>query len=276
MDFKIVSDSSSDIITLGDISYSSVPLKIITDTKEYVDDSRLDVGSMITDLQSYKGTSRSSCPNIDEWKSAFGEHDGIICVTMTSALSGSNNAANLALNDHLSSNPQKRGFVLDTLSTGPENALIIEKLKELVSSNIDIDKIKERIMEYKSKTHLIFSLDSLTNLANNGRVSHAVAKLSGILGIRIVGKASSEGTLEITNKSRGAKKALSDIFENMIKSGYNGGNVRIHHCRNLKAADELAQRIKAQFMEAAIKIQETRGLCSFYAESGGLLIGFEG
>ena len=276
MSYKIVSDSSADLLNSEDTAFSSVPLKIITDSKEYIDDASLDVNGMIEDLKKYKGESKSSCPNIDDWSSSFDDYDNIICVTITSGLSGSNNTANLALNEHLEAHPEKHGFVIDTLSTGPENALIIEKLQELISSKLDIDEIKAKINEYKNKTHLIFSLDSLRNLANNGRVNPAVAKIAGVLGIRIIGKASNEGTLEITNKVRGYEKSLSQIFKNLKESGYTGGKLRIHHCQNLKAAQALCETVKHEFKNAIIIIQETRALCSFYAESGGLLVGFEG
>lgn len=276
MNYKIISDSSSDLLQLQDCAFESVPLKIITDENEYVDDASLNVDGMITDLQKYKGQSKSSCPNAEDWKNAFGENDGVFCVTITSGLSGSYNTANLALNEHLSKNPDKQGYVIDSLSAGPEVTMIVEKLQELISSNMDFKKIKEKILEYKNKTHLIFSLDSLRNLANNGRVSFAVAKVAGLLGIRVIGKASNEGTLEITDKARGSVKAIADIVKNMLKNGYEGGKVRIHHCRNLNMANNLMEKIKEKFPKAAVIIQETRGLCSFYAESGGLLIGFEG
>ncbi len=276
MNYKIISDSSSDLLTLDGIPYCSVPLKIHTSEKEYVDDASLDVNGMIADLQKYKGISKSSCPNVGEWKDSFEDYDNIFCVTITSNLSGSYNAASMAVSQHLEEHPEKNGFVIDSLSTGPENVLIIEKLKELINSGLHFDDIKEKIMKYKQNTHLIFCLDSLRNLANNGRVSHAVAKIAGILGIRIVGKASNEGTLEITDKARGADKALAAILRNMIDTGFTGGVVRIHHCQNLASAETLGQMIREKFQNAVIRIQETRALCSFYAESGGLLIGYEG
>lgn len=276
MSYTIISDSSSDLLSLPGMAYANVPLKIITDQKEYVDDGSLDVDGMIADLRSYKGTSKSSCPNIDDWSAAFGDHDHIICITITSGLSGSNNTANLALKEHLDTHPEKQGMVIDSLSTGPENALIIEKLQEMITAKFSFEDIKQKIKEYQAKTHLIFSLDSLRNLANNGRVSMAVAKVAGILGIRVVGKASDEGTLEITSKVRGRDKALAEILGNMLKTGYAGGKVRIHHCQNQAAAQTLVDMIKQKFKDAAIKVQETRGLCSFYAESGGLLVGYEG
>ncbi len=277
MRYKIITDSSSDMLTFStDLSYASVPLKIITDNKEYVDDLDLDVSGMISDLQKYKGTSKSSCPNIGDWKAAFEDYECVFCVTITSGLSGSYNSAALALEEYLSEHPDRKGAVLDSLSTGPENALIIEKLTELIAEGLPFEKIEKQVREYMKTTHLVFCLDSLRNLANNGRVNKAVAKVVGLLGIRIIGKASNEGTLEITNKVRGAEKALAEVYENIKKLGYKGGRIRIHHCQNEPAAKALSDMIKKDFNDSQVVIGKTGALCSFYAESGGLLVGFEG
>lgn len=276
MNFKIISDSSSDILTLDKIPFSSVLLKIITNDKEYTDNTELCVDDMISDLQKYKGISKSSCPNTEEWAQAFENHENIFCVTITSNLSGSYNSARLALDEYLEAHPDRNGFVIDTLSVGPESVLIIEKLCELIESGLSFEEIKEKIIEYKKRTHLIFCLESLRNLANNGRVNGAVAKVTELLGIRIVGKASLDGILEITDKVRGAAKAYSAIIKNMQKEGFSGGTVHIHHCKNSQAATFIKEEIKKLFPRAVTVIRETRALCSFYAESGGLLIGFEG
>ena len=275
MNTKIISDSSSDLLQLEGTDYGTVPLKIITDEKEYVDDIQLNVAGMIADLRQYKGKSQSSCPNVAEWKQAFGEADCVFCVAITSGLSGSCNAANMALAEWLQEFPEKKGYVIDTLSAGPEVALIIEHLRDLISQELPFEEIVAEIEAYKQKTHLLFTLSSLRNLANNGRVNSAVAKISGILGIRVVGKASDAGTLEVIGKAKGGKKALLDVFNNMLKSGYLGGRVRIHQCENEEAAENLKNMIITHFPDASIEVCKTRGLCSFYAESGGLLIGYE-
>ena len=61
----------------------------------------------------------------------------------------------------------------------------------------------------------------------------------------------------------------------MQKSGYKGGKVRIHHCLNEDNAKKLKERILTKFNNAEIVIEKTRALCSFYAEEGGLLVGYE-
>ncbi len=277
MKYIIVTDSSSDMLTAqAPCEYKSVPLKIITDEKEYVDDTSLNVDEMIDDLKKYKGTSKSSCPNIEDWKAAFDGYDHIFCVTITSGLSGSYNSAAMAVSEYLAEHSECKATVFDSLSTGPENALIIEKLMELIEKELSFEEIEKKVRSYMKRTHLIFCLDSLRNLANNGRVNKAVAKVVGLLGIRIIGKASSEGTLEITDKVRGAEKAHNEVFKNMLKTGFDGGKVRIHHCQNFNAAQTVYDLIKKAFPKAAVLIQSTGALCSFYAEAGGLLVGFEG
>ena len=55
MKMRIVADSSADLFTSADNSIVSVPLKISTDVKEYVDDENLDVKAMTDDLAAYSG-----------------------------------------------------------------------------------------------------------------------------------------------------------------------------------------------------------------------------
>ena len=57
---RIVADSAADILALRNIPFVSVPLKIITDQKEYVDDDRLSVERMVGELKVYKGRSSTA------------------------------------------------------------------------------------------------------------------------------------------------------------------------------------------------------------------------
>jgi fatty acid-binding protein DegV len=102
-----------------------------------------------------------------------------------------------------------------------------------------------------------------------------VAKIAGVLGIRIVGKASEEGTLEPVDKCRGENKSLNSIVEHMLHNGLSKGKVRIAHCENEDAARELKNRILAKLGQVDVQIHTCRGLCSYYAEKGGLLVGYE-
>ncbi len=272
---KIVADSSANIQSLEKIPFGLAPLKINTAEREFVDDSNLNVEEMVDFFDSYKGRSKTSCPNPADWLEAFGEADEVFCVAITSGLSGSYNAACIAKGMYEAENEGKQVCVIDSLSAGPELALIIEKLEQYIQEGLPFEEICRKIADYQKQTGLVFMLESLKNFAANGRVSPAVAKIAGVLGIRIVGKASAQGTLEPTNKSRGEAKALDALISNLEEAGLRKGKVRIAHCRNENAANALAQKIHSAFPEAQVQIAKCRGLCSYYAEKGGMLVGFE-
>ena len=276
MKFKIIADSSSDLLTLSGVPYESVPLKIITKDKEYTDDATLNVEEMVENLRRQTAPTGTSCPNVHDWISAFGDAQMIFAITITSNLSGSYNACRQAAEMYMEENPGGKVCVLDSLSTGPEIRLIVEFLRDAILAGEAFEAIEEKVRAYMQKTHLMFSLQSLANLARNGRVSHAVAKIASVLGICIVGKASDEGTLEPLHKCRGEKSALKTMYKTMKEMGFAGGKVRISHCLNEKGAQMVADMIRADFPDADIAMDCAKGLVCYYAEKGGMLIGFEG
>ena len=272
---RIVSDSASDILTLEFVDFAYSPMKIITAEKEFVDNQCLDIEAMTNIFDQYKGKSKTSCPNPADWLETFGDADDIYCVTITSALSGSYNSACIAKQMYEAENEGKRVFVLDTLSAGPEITLVIRKLEECIKSGMTYEETCECIAQYLKNTGLVFMLKSLKNFANNGRVSPAVAKIVGIAGICIVGKASDEGTLAPTHKCRGEAKSLKTLLTDLQELGLREGKVSIGHCQNEHAAEQLKEMILDRFPQTQVEIHKLRGLCSFYAEKGGLLVGFE-
>lgn len=273
--FKIVADSSANVLTLKDIEFGLTPLKIITKDKEFIDDHALDAEDMIRWFDSYTGKSKTSCPSPSDWIDAFGDADEIYCITITSGLSGSYNSACVAKQMYESENIGKRVCVIDSLSAGPELVLFIEKLEEYIKKDMPYDSICREIEKYKQQTGLVFMLQSLKNFAANGRVSPTIAKIAGVLGIRIIGKASDAGTLEPTNKCKGEAGSLKAIVRNLKSAGLSSGKVRIAHCNNENGANELTNLIKHTFPQTDVQIHPCRGLCSYYAEKGGLLVGFE-
>lgn len=276
MAVKIVCDSSANVHDLSQVSLESVPLKIICGNEEFVDVPHMDVSNMVDTLKKTKLRSSTSCPNVQDWLSAFEGADEVYAVTITSNLSGAYAACAEAAKEYQEKYPGAMVHVFDSLSTGPEMHLILEKIREYVLNKLPFDQIRQRVTEYMKSTHLLFSLESLTNLARNGRVSPAIAKLCEVLNIRVVGAASDVGTLQPLHKCRGEKKALSSLVAEMLERGYNGGKLRIAHCQNESFAHALVALVREKFPACDAEIRPCGALCSFYAESGGLLVGFEG
>ena len=276
MNYKIVADSSSDMLSLDAVPFTSVPLVIRAGEKTFVDDANCDVPAMTQYMLSYKGKSSTACPGTQDWQDAFGDAENVFCVTITSGLSGSYNSARVAAEEYMSMHPGRRVHVVDTLSAGPELRLVVEKLQELILEGRSFDEIVEEIEKYHKRSFLIFSLQSLHNFVANGRVSPALGALVGLLGIRVVGRASEQGTLEPLSQVRGDKKARPELIRVMKELGWKGGRVRIAHNENATMAETLREALRALYSKLDVTIDRCRGLCSYYAEKGGLLVGFEG
>lgn len=275
MNTKIVVDSSASLYTLQGVDFECVPLKIITDDAEYLDNGTMDALGMAQTLRTYKGKTSTSCPNVSDWLAAYEGADEVYAITITGTLSGSYNAAQLAAEEYQQENPGKRVFVLDSLSTGPEQRLLAEHLRDLLAEGKEFDEICEEMLHYHKHTHLLFSLESLANLARNGRVKPAVAAVARMLGIRVIGQASEAGELDVLCKTRGEHGALERIVLELKEHGYINGRLHISHCGNPAAAERLKHMVKAVFDGAKVDISECGGLCSYYAELGGLLVGYE-
>ena len=275
MKTKIVVDSSSNLYTLSGVDFACVPLKIVTDDGEYLDTAELDAVGMAQTLRSYKGKTGTSCPNVADWLAAYEGAEEVFVVTITGTLSGSYNAAQLAAEEYRQEHEGARVFVLDSLSAGPECRLLAERLAALVQAGCAFDDAAEKILAYHRHTHLLFSLESLANLARNGRVKPAVAAVARMLGIRVIGQASDAGDLEVLCKTRGEHGALERMVLEMKAHGLTNGRVHIDHCCNAAAAERLKHMVHAVFPEAKVEVGSCGALCSYYAEYGGLMVGYE-
>ena len=275
MNFRIVTDSSSNVLSRPGEDYGCVPLKIVAG-QEYVDAPGLNVTQMVEDLKNYKGKSGSSCPNVGEWLKAFGDAQYVFGITITKHLSGSYNAARQAADTYMEEHPGRRVYLFDSLSAGPELMMIADKIRQCEAEGDDFDTTIAKVLDYHNHTHTIFCLESMNNLAHNGRVPLAVAKIAGVLGIRIVGEAQG-GQIVPVHKPRGAKKAMQAVMQVLRERGYqDGGLIRIAQCYAEDTVQEFMALVRKEFPHARFLLEPTTALCSYYAEVGGYIVGFEG
>lgn len=272
---KIVADSSCDIWELNGVYFAVAPITISTDNKHYVDNQELDVHLMSEELAKYKGVSHTACPSVGSWLDCYEGFDEIFVITLTGAMSGTYNSAMTAKGIYEEENENVKVHVFDSLSTGPEMRLLIEKLKEMIEEDLTFEEIVEKGQDYLNHTRLFFALKSLHNFAMNGRVSKTVASAIGVLNISIFATASEKGTIQQISKCRGEKKVVKSMIEHLEDAGYHGGKVRISHADNLKLAHNVRDKILELYPNADIIVYPMGGLCTYYAEIGGLLVGCE-
>ncbi|NQP18706.1 DegV family protein [Streptococcus suis] len=277
--WKIVADSGCDYRQLAqlapDTEFVSVPLSIQIGDQTFVDDASLDIDQMVSVMQSTSEAATSACPSTQAYEEAFAGAENVIVVTITGGLSGSFNAARVARDMYLEEHPDAKIHLIDSLSAGGEMDLLVTEINRLIASGLEFEEVVSSITTYQENSKLLFVLAKVDNLVKNGRLSKLVGAVVGLLNIRMVGEASSEGKLELLQKARGHKKSVTAAWEEMKKAGYKGGRIIMAHRNNDKFFQQFSDLVKETYPEASIEEVATSGLCSFYAEEGGLLMGYE-
>lgn len=244
MKWKIIADSGCDYRSLDnlapDTEFVSVPLTIQVGETIYRDDAQLNIDQMMEEMYATTTASKSACPSPDDYMKSFEGANNIVVVTITGTLSGSYNSAEIAKKIYLEEHPDTKIHVIDSLSAGGEVDLIVRKLNHLVAEGLDFDQVVDGITAYQAKTKLLFVLAKVDNLVKNGRLSKLVGTVVGLL-----------------------------------KAGYAGGHITIAHRNNDKFIEQFSELVREKFAQASIEVLPTSGLCSFYAEEGGLLMGYE-
>lgn len=278
MKWKIIADSGSNLREVEDlpknISLGLVPLVIHLDDQELIDTPDVDTEKLVKDMANAKETS-TACPAPGVYAETFEGAENVLCITISSQVSGSFNSAELGRGLALEKNPDANIYIFDSKSAGGEIDLLILKAIELIKEENSFQEVVDGLHAYHEHTYVGYMLQSITNLVKSGRVSKVVGSIVGLLNINILGIRSEEGTIEMSDRVRGEKRALKKFLAEIIDNGFNGHAVEISHVNNRDLADQLAEKMLEQFPDAQITIRPTSGLASFYAEDNGLIVGYE-
>ena len=199
--WKIVADSGCDYKKVAnlapDTTFQSVPLSIQIEGTDYVDDARLDIDYMMNAMYTSSKAATSACPSPQAYEAAYEGAENVIVITLTGTLSGSFNSARVAKEMFQEHHPSVNIHLIDSLSAGGEMDLLVTEINRLIAQGLEFEQLVEAITAYQQKTKLLFVLAKVDNLVKNGRLSKLLGAVVGLLNIRMVGEASSQGTLEV-------------------------------------------------------------------------------
>ena len=276
--WHLVADTACDLYTLdggeGALDFTTIPFSIRIGGKEYIDDERMPIDEMLEANETHAEIAQTACPSPEDWRQKFSAPGPVIAFTISSALSGSYNSACTGRDMILEEEPDKQIAVIDSKATGPEEAMLIWRARDLILAGKTIEEIEKDLNETAEKIHTSFALSSYRNLIKNGRVSRLIGFIAGHLGFWGIGIGDEKGEIAIRGKARGSKSMVRFLVEEITRVGVAGKQILISHCRNLKDAEALKAALEAAFSGIEVLIQEARGLDSFYAERSGLIVGY--
>lgn len=274
MDVNLIADSCVDF-NEDTKNIERVPFRIIIEGEEIIDKDT-DIAELIRKMKNSRTQIKTACAPPEDFMNKLKEHANNFIVTISGQLSGSYNSAMVAVNSIKEKFPEMFVHVFDSKTAAAGESLIAIKVKQLIEDNFKPNEIIEQTEKYISKLRTFFILDSLDNLAKNGRITNFKAILANIMNVVPIMGEDGDGRIVLKEQVRGKRKAFTRLV-NMIEEynvDFENTILGITHVNCLEKAEKLKEEIKAKYPFKDIKIFNSSGLSTIYADDGGIVIAF--
>ena len=217
MSVRIIVDSTTDLPEQTARRVTVVPLTIHFGEQQYVSGVDIDARKFYEMLVEGDVLPTTSQPTPYAFTQVFQEAvdagDTVVCITVSSKLSGTYQSACIAAADF----PGKV-FVVDSLTVAIGGGILTEYALSLTDKGMDAEEIAWKLMQKREKVRLLALLDTLEYLKKGGRISSAVAFAGGLLNIKPV-IAVADGEVKMLGKARGSKQGNNLLVQEIDKAG---------------------------------------------------------
>lgn len=243
---KIITDSASDFEPneLKELMIDCIPLSVNFGDEEYKDNVTISKDEFFDKLKNTTETVKTSQPSlhdiVEEFEVAEHSKDGGVAIFMSSKISGTANAAQIAC-DMIGC---KNVYVIDSLTASAGQKLLVEYAVKLRRQGKNSKEIYEEIERIKTKISLLACLDTLEYLHNGGRVSQTKAMLTTVARIKPVIRLSG-GNVELLAKSFNIKRGIKSLAERLEREELNPHfPIYVMYSDNESLANDLTSDIK--------------------------------
>ena len=272
----LVTDSCADIpgYLLQKYNITVVPLSIRVNGKEYVEGVDITPTEFYREMEIASELPKTSQPTPDQYAKTFqklAETGDVLCLTVSSKLSGSYNSANLGGGIAGKSNIA----VFDTLSCSLGQGLQVLKAAELIRSGHSLPTILDELAKIRSETNFVALLYTLENLVKGGRLNYFQGSLGKLLNIKIILHIN-QGSLEVLDKVRSRNKSIERFLEFIGAKcdDFSTRTVGITHLDNPTDAEFIAATIKERHRPREVIISEMGVTIATYSGKGAIIVVF--
>ena len=205
------------------------------------------------------------------------EADNILCITISSGLSMSFNAATQAKGMAQSELPRVNIQVFDSKTTVGAYGFIVLAAARAAASGQEMAQVIEAASRVRERVSCVFMFDTLSYLARSGRIGRAAALMGNMLSIKpIVEVPASSGIVEPVARVRTKSRAIERLLE-MVRQRAGTDNqlhIIVEHTRVPEDAEELKQIVHSQFNCAELLLGEFNPVAALVTGPGNLGLGF--
>ncbi len=214
---RIILDSTTDLPAELAQEFAVVPLTIRFGQEEYtqgVNLSNTQFYEKLIECDDLPTTSQASPFQFEAYfQDAVNAGDEVVCITISSALSGTFQSAQIAAEEY----PGKV-FVVDGKSVSVGSGILAQYALELKNRGLCAREIAAALEAKREDIRIIALLDTLEYLKKGGRISAAVALAGGLLGIKPV-VCMEDGAVKLLGKARGSKQGNNLLVKEIQSAG---------------------------------------------------------
>lgn len=169
-------------------------------------------------------------------------YDKIVCLTISSGLSGTHNALRLILEDH----PEIENFIVDTKNIGMGAGIQAAYLKNEINNGTSFTDLKRIAEKIAQTTDIYFSIPTLEYLKKGGRIGLVSSFIGTALNLNPIISCNEDGVYYTVSKARGRTKSLNKILEQIEKvaSGLQSYDLAISYGMDVEEAKKLTVKLK--------------------------------
>ena len=278
MSFKIIVDSCCDLSpeVLSTGVYQSIPLTIHVGDSEFRDDETLRTEVLVDAMAMCQEASHTACPAPAEYLAAYEAAEGdVYVVTLSALLSGSHNSAWQAAQIFREEHPDRNIHVFNSCSASAGETHIALALSKLASSGMPFGEVVAEMDRRIAQMNTLFVLENLDVLRKAGRLTRVQSLVTGALRVKLVMGSTPQGEIMRHGQALSIKQALNKLCAIMAADKRHRGRLLcISHCLCRERAEYLRALAFKTCDFADVRIEEARGISSFYANSGGIVAAY--
>lgn len=204
-------------------------------------------------------------------------HD-ILHLSLSGALSATFNAAQIAAETLRQRYPERKIVLVDTLSASAGEGMMVYMAVKKKQEGLSIEDNAAYLESLKPHVCHRFIVDDLVYLKRGGRISHTVAFVGSVLGIKPILYVNSEGKPLNISKVRGKRAALSKLVEKYGELAINKseGPIFISHADCLDGAENLKETLEATYGVKVDLITDIGTVLGAHAGPGTVVLFFLG
>ena len=218
---RILVDSASDykMEEIREKGLELVPITITIGETDYVDGLNLDRDEFYEILERTGSFPKTAQPSpqafLEVFLDAKKKGDELICILLSSALSGTCQSAFLAK----SMAAYDKVYIIDSLSASYTIKILADHALALVSQGIGAGEIAALLEGLRSRVRVLAAPNTLDYLERGGRISKTAAAIGNLAGIKPIITISQEGQVDVIGKCVGRNKAIGQILKQLAAIG---------------------------------------------------------